>query len=428
MNDKETSNKKKLTRREQLIRKRRKRQILLLAVELVLLLVLGTCCYVVSKLDLMQTEELDMDEIYRPSFENDRPTIAEAESTERPTKKETENESETQGGTVADETETETASAEETGTVPESTEDSFVSTDYGTVIDGYWNILLVGVDNSGEGQQILTRKANSDTMIICSINTQTGDIKLASVYRDTYLKMAGESGGYNKANYALMHGSIVDTINTLNQNLDIYLTDYVVVNWASVARCVDLLGGIEADITPELIDVNQGAFNSYVTDIVNTTGMGSVQIWEPGVQHLDGVQTVAYCRVRYGSTDYARTERQREVLVKLLAQLKKIDVTTLIALIDEMLPNIATSISKGDLLQVAFDAFNYSIVDSCGFPFDKYSNSRVGNISIPDPVIAVDLVNNVIKLHQFLYGDNGYSPTSTVRSINDYIGQLSGYY
>ncbi len=424
MNDKETSNRKILTRREQLIRKRRKRQIGLLAVELVLLLVLGTCCYVVSKLDMMQTEDLDMDQIYRPSFENERPTIAEVESTEPST--ETEEETEMEGSSVSDETETE--SEETTETVPETTEEDFGSTDYGTVIDGYWNILLVGVDNSGEGQNVLTKHANSDTMIICSINTQTGDIKLASVYRDTYLKMAGKSGGYNKANYALMHGTIVDTINTLNQNLDIYLTDYVVVNWASVARCVDLLGGIEADITPDIIDMNKGAYNSYVTDIVQTTGMGSTQIWTPGVQHLDGVQTVAYCRVRYGSTDYARTERQREVLVKLLAQLKKIDLPTMIALIDEMLPNIATSISKGDLLQIAFNAFNYSIVDSCGFPFDKRSGSRVGKIEVPDPVIAVDLVNNVVKLHHFLYGNNGYSPTSTVRGISDYIGKISGFY
>lgn len=422
MNDKGTSKKKNLTRREQLIRRRRKRQIGLLVVELALLLVLGTCCYVVSKLDLMQTEELNLDDIYKPSFENERPTIAEAESTE----KATENDKDGENESGSESEETEIAVETETEMVPENTAEANTSTDYGTVVDGYWNILLVGVDNSGEGQDVLTRNANSDTMIICSINTTTGEIKLASVYRDTYLKMAGATGGYNKANYALMHGSIVDTVNTLNQNLDLYLTDYVVVNWASVARCVDLLGGIEADITSELI--NEGAYNSYVTDIVNTTGMGSVQIWNPGVQHLDGVQTVAYCRVRYGSTDYARTERQREVLVKLLVQLKRVDFGTLLALIDELLPNIATSIGKGDLLTIASKVFDYSIVDSCGFPFDKRSNSKVGSISVPDPVIAVDLVSNVTKLHEFLYGSNGYTPTSTVRSINDYIGQLSGYY
>lgn len=414
MNDKGTSKKKNLTRREQLIRRRRKRQIGLLAVELLLLLALGTCCYVVSKLDLMQTEELDLDDIYKPSFENQRPSIAEAEST-------TENDKDGENESGSESEETEISVETENDMVGENT-----AINYGTVVDGYWNILLVGVDNSGEGQDILTKNANSDTMIICSINTTTSEIKLASVYRDTYLKMAGANGGYNKANYALMHGSIVDTVNTLNQNLDLYLTDYVVVNWASVARCVDLLGGIEADITSELI--NEGAYNSYVTDIVNTTGMGSVQIWNPGVQHLDGVQTVAYCRVRYGSTDYARTERQREVLVKLLEQLKRVDFPTLLALIDELLPNIATSVGKGDLLTIASKAFDYSIVDSCGFPFDKRSNSRVGSISVPDPVIAVDLVSNVTKLHEFLYGSNGYTPTSTVRSINDYIGQLSGYY
>lgn len=300
--------------------------------------------------------------------------------------------------------------------------------DYGNAIGHYWNILLVGVDNSGDGQQSLTSKVNSDTLIICSINTQTSEVKLVSVYRDTYMRMPDTIGGYNKANYALMHGNIADTVNTMNMNLDVYLTDYVAVNWSAVARCVDLLGGIEVDLTEDLIDLNKGAFNSYVTDIVETTGMGSTQIWDPGIHHLDGVQTVAYCRVRYGSTDFARTERQREVLSKLLVQVKTVDFGTMLSLINELLPNIATSIDMGDLIEIARHVFSYQITDAAGFPFDKKTDSRVGNISIPDPVVAVSLTENVKKLHEFLYGSNGYMPSSVVNDINYYIGQVSGCY
>ena len=427
--------KKKITRKAQLLRRRRKRQVLLLVVEMLLLFVLGVGCFVVSKLDMIQTEKLDLDQIYRPSYDN-RPQIAEAETpqetkavpqTEKETRKETEpatrGEAETQGEKIEiKETQPEQVVVVE----PESQEE--LPVDYGNAIGHYWNILLVGVDNSGDGQQSLTSKVNSDTLIICSINTQTSEVKLVSVYRDTYMRMPDTIGGYNKANYALMHGNIADTVNTMNMNLDVYLTDYVAVNWSAVARCVDLLGGIEVDLTEDLIDLNKGAFNSYVTDIVETTGMGSTQIWDPGIHHLDGVQTVAYCRVRYGSTDFARTERQREVLSKLLVQVKTVDFGTMLSLINELLPNIATSIDMGDLIEIARHVFSYQITDATGFPFDKKADSRVGNISIPDPVVAVSLTENVKKLHEFLYGSNGYMPSSVVNDINYYIGQVSGCY
>ncbi|MBQ7433150.1 MAG: LCP family protein [Lachnospiraceae bacterium] len=421
--------KKKITRKAQLLRRRRKRQVLLLVVEMLLLFVLGVGCFVVSKLDMIQTEKLDLDQIYRPSYEN-RPQIAEAE-TQQETKEEpqketeaaTKGEVETQGEKIEiKETEPEQVVVAE----PEPQEE--LPVDYGNAIGHYWNILLVGVDNSGDGQQSLTSKVNSDTLIICSINTQTSEVKLVSVYRDTYLRMPDIIGGYNKANYALMHGTILDTMNVINMNLDMYVTDYVSVNWSSVARCVDLLGGIEVDLTEDLIDLNKGAFNSYVTNIVETTGMGSTQIWDPGIHHLDGVQTVAYCRVRYGSTDFARTERQREVLTKLLAQVKTVDFGTMLGLIDELLPNIATSIELKDLMELARHVFSYQITDATGFPFEKKSDSRVGNISIPDPVVAVSLTENVKKLHEFLYGSNGYMPSSVVNDINYYIGQVSGCY
>lgn len=428
---------KKRVSKQQLIRKRRKRQIALLAIEMVLLLVLGAGCFVVSKLDMIQKDDIDMNQIYRPSFENNRPQIADSDLTSeaatqapRPTQGIIIEEPETQKPTKAEPVESAEETIKETETVketeaPVAPDDNFTD-DYGTTIDGYLNILLVGVDNSGEGQESLTSQANSDTMIVCSINTKTDEVKLASIYRDTYMKMPSNIGGYNKANYALMHGNIIDTLNTMNMNLDLYLTDYVVVNWRAVARVVDLLGGIEANVTESLIKA--GGYNGYVTEIVKTTGMGSNQIWTPGVQHLDGVQTVAYCRVRYGSTDYERTERQREVITKLLEQMKRVDLKTLIQVMNEMLPQIATSLNTGDMLIMATHAMRYQISGAVGFPFDKYSNSSVGSISIPDPVVAKGMSNNVMQLHNFLYGANGYAPTAVLRDIDYYIGQVSGLY
>lgn len=379
---------------------RRRRQVMIIAVELVLLIILGGCCYVISSINAMQGETLDHNKIYRPDF----------------AQKDNDNESNQQEG---DQT------APENGDDGKEENHNQPVFNYNDVMDQYWNILLVGVD--ARDNESLTSKVRSDVMMVCSINKKTNEIKLASVYRDTYMKMA-DGRGYQKANSALFYGDIYDTINTLNMNLDLYLTDYVVVNWSAVAKCINLLGGIEADITEDFITT--GFYNSLVTETVQSTGIPSTQIWEPGHYTLDGVQAVAYCRLRHSDSDYQRTARQREVMSQLLNkaqnEVKQGNVGLLISMMNEVIENVRMSISDGDLLNMIINARSFKLADQTGYPFEKSGSQWVGNISFQYPVVPINVEKNVRELHQFLYGDNGYEPSSKLKEISDYVKEISG--
>ncbi len=383
-------------------KKSRRRHLLIIAAEVVLLVVLLGCCYVISSINAMQQEgTLEQDKIYRPDF------VVQEDPEE------------------SDQQADATVSPDDDGEDDDQNQGNRPVFNYNDVMDQYWNILLVGVD--ARDNESLTSKVRSDVMMVCSINKKTNEIKLASVYRDTYMKMA-DGRGYQKANSALFYGDVYDTINTLNMNLDLYLTDYVVVNWAAVAKCINLLGGIEADITEEFI--TKGFYNSLVTETVESTGIPSNQIWVPGHYTLDGVQAVAYCRVRHSDSDYQRTARQREVMSQLLQkaqdEVKRGNVGLLISMMQEVTENVRLSISDGDLLNMIINARSFALVDQTGYPFDKSGAHWVGDITIEYPVVPINVENNVRQLHQFLYGDNGYEPSKMLKEISEYVKKISG--
>ena len=154
----------------------------------------------------------------------------------------------------------------------------------------------------------MTKGTNADVNMICNINRDTGEIRLVSVYRDTYLNVSKE-GTYNKLNYAYAVGGPEQAIETLNRNLDLEINDYMTFNWKAVANAIDILGGVD-------IELSKAEFyyiNSFITETVKATGIGSHQLTHAGMNHLDGVQAVAYGRLRLMDTDFARTERQRTV-------------------------------------------------------------------------------------------------------------------
>ncbi len=170
---------------------------------------------------------------------------------------------------------------------------------------GYWNIAVFGVD-SRDGN---TKNALADVQLICSINQETGEIKLVSVYRDTYLKIDSR-GPYHKINEAYFKGGHKQAVSALEENLDVKINDYATFNWKAVAQAINVLGGVDIEITqPEFKYIN-----AFITETVNSTGIGSTQLASAGPNHLDGVQAVAYCRLRLMDTDFQRTERQRKVI------------------------------------------------------------------------------------------------------------------
>ena len=281
---------------------------------------------------------------------------------------------------------------------------------------GYWNIAVFGVD-SRDGN---TKNALADVQMICSIDRSTGEIRLVSVYRDTYLKINSE-GSYHKINEAYFKGGHKQAVSALEENLDIKIDDYATFNWKSVAEAINILGGIDLEITPAEFKY----INGFITETVNSTGIGSYQLEQAGMNHLDGVQAVAYSRLRLMDTDFQRTERQRKVVELALAKAKQADVSTLTSLAGYMVQEISTSVGVGDVLPLAKDIGKYHIGETAGFPFSR-KTKKIGKM---DCVVPTTLESNVVLLHQFLYGEEtSYSPSSSVRKISAHISEETGLY
>ena len=281
--------------------------------------------------------------------------------------------------------------------------------------DGYQNIVIYGVD-SREGD--LTTDAHSDTIIICSINKKTKDIKMVSVYRDTYLD--NTNGEYRKATECYFFGGPERSINMLNKNLDLDIRDYVAVDFNAVVKAVDLIGGIDMDITDEELQW----LNGYCVENSAVTGVGYTPLESSGYQHLDGIQTLAYCRIRYtDGYDFKRTERQRSVLTKIFEKAKEEGVTTLLSMVDTMLPYISTSLSNTEIVSLATGIGSYQLGENTGFPFEQ---TPMDLSDAGDCVVPVNLAQNVTELHSYLFGTDGYTPSQTVQEISNTIINNTG--
>ena len=293
------------------------------------------------------------------------------------------------------------------------------------VMKGYTTIGLVGLDN----RSTKLKSGNSDTMIIASINNDTKKVKLVSVYRDTYLRIGEDSEGngqYSKANAAYAKGGAEQFLNMLNTNLDLNVTDFVSVDFQAVAEAVELLGGIDVELKEEEVV----HLNNYCVETSKVTGMDYTPLEKiEGTHHLNGVQTVAYARIRYtAGNDFRRAARQREVIYKIVEKAKKSDIATLSKILDKVFPNIYTSFTKTEILQMGMSMLSYDIEDQTGFPFDHLYGQRVKDaMGGKDVVLPVTLESNVIKLHEFLYPEDSYTPSEEVKAYNQRIVDQSGF-
>ena len=292
------------------------------------------------------------------------------------------------------------------------------------VMKGYTTIGLVGLDN----RQGSLKQGNSDTMIIASINNDTKKVKLVSVYRDTYLRIGEDkegNGKYDKANSTYAHGGSEQLLSMLNTNLDLNLTDFVTVDFNAVAETAELLGGIDVELKEEEVV----HLNNYCVETSEVTGMD----YEPlekvaGVHHLNGVQTVAYARIRYtAGNDMRRAARQREVIYKLVEKAKNASLSTLNKIVDKVFPMIYTSLSKADILSMGMSMLSYDIEDQTGFPFDHLYGENVKNALNNDCVLPITLESNVVKLHEFLYPEDAYVPSEEVKAYSQRIVDKSGF-
>lgn len=294
------------------------------------------------------------------------------------------------------------------------------------VMKGYTTIGLIGLDGR-DGE--LKTGARSDTMIIASINNDTKKVKLVSVYRDTYLRIGEDSEGngqYDKANAAYAKGGPEQFLSMLNTNLDLNVTDFVSVDFQAVAEAVELLGGIDVELKEEEVV----HLNNYCVETSKVTGMDYTPLEEKaGVHHLNGVQTVSYARIRYTSgNDFRRAARQREVIYKIVEKAKNSDIATLSKILDKVFPKVYTSFTKAEILQMGMSMMSYDIEDQTGFPFDHLYGGRVKDaMGGLDVVLPVTLESNVIKLHEFLYPEDSYTPSDEVKAYSQRIVDKSGF-
>lgn len=278
---------------------------------------------------------------------------------------------------------------------------------------GYRNIAIFGVDSRADTYD----DTRSDCIIIASINQETNDVKLISVYRDSFLNIDGH--GLDKVTHAYAFGGAELSINTLNKNLDLDIKEYASVNFGAVVDIINEIGGVEIKIENAELQY----INKYIDSIDKQEGTSTTHITKSGLQNLNGVQALAYSRIRYtAGGDYKRTERMRDVLAATFTKAKKLSITELNRMLNKLLPEISTNIKANEIKELIPDAMKYNINTSIGWPYEVRGITIDRWYGVP-----VTLESNVKKLHQEVFGEVDYEPSNTVKDISKSIINKTGY-
>ena len=301
---------------------------------------------------------------------------------------------------------------------------------------GYYTVALFGIDARDDK---MDAGVNSDSIIIVSINQDTGKIVMSSIYRDTWLNIPNDDGTsskrFRKINSAFCTGGAKAAINTLNTNLDLNISDYVTINFEGLATIIDMLGGIDINITED----EKYYINHYMDENMAVTGIKSSYVKKSGNVHLDGLQATAYCRIRYCSftdasgnkysNDLGRTARQRYVLSLLIDKAKNAGVSKLFDIAEHVFSAdanfIKTSIDYDLMMDMIPTFIDFELGDTKGFPFTyDFPDSSLTN---GESAIGVGgLSYNVSKLHSFLYGDENYKPSKHVQELDEKLKDITG--
>ena len=344
-------------------RQRRKRKLILFIIEIIILILVAGALFVYSKLDLIKSKKLDNTKVGKNE-------------------------------------------------VSEETQKTF---------EGYTTIACFGLDNREQG---VYESGNSDVIMLMNINNDTHEVSLMSVYRDTYLNVAGEGQEekFQKANAAYAYGGPEQAVTMLNRNLDIDIDNYVAFDFKAVAQAIDILGGVDIDVESE---EERKYLNDYVSYTSQYVGGSDEEVEHTGLQTLNGVQAVSYARIRYtAGDDYKRAERQRRVLTEMIKKAKSASLTEMNELVNTIFPEVSTDLTQKDIISMMPVMLKYDMANSGGFPYDKTTDTpskKIGSIVIP-----CDLESNVIQLHKQLFGTEDYQPSEKVQSYNDTIIDLTG--
>lgn len=262
--------------------------------------------------------------------------------------------------------------------------------------DDWWNILLLGTDNRYESNTY----GRTDSMIILSVNLATHEAKLTSLMRDTWVSMYGRSSKA-KLNAACVYGGPELTMRTINENFGMNISDYALINITGLADVIDVLGGIDIDVTEEeRVALNRGLF-----DLSSQSGMEELEESGENV-HLNGNQAVAFARIRRIDSDYQRTERQRNVLTAIATKLQESnDAVTIIGVVTSLLPYVETNLDLSELMTLAYVGLqlDMSSIEQLRLPADGTFDSGTY-----DGVWSIrpNFSENQQILYDFIYGSD----------------------
>jgi len=263
---------------------------------------------------------------------------------------------------------------------------------------GWWNILLLGGDSRADG-----RYDRTDAIIILSVNPTTNQVKLASIMRDTWISMYGV--GKNRINTACKFGGPELVMRTINENFNMNLTDYVLVNMAAFKDIVDIIGGIEMDITErELYFLNEQQYYN-LRELGLDTDYEKLDQFGENIL-LNGNQALAYVRLRHVDSDYVRTGRQRDALVAIAKKLQSEgSITTIASVVLTLLGYVETNLSLQEILQLCGVGFQLDMdsVDQLRLPVD--GTYTTGEVVEGAWAIQPDYAKNAQALYDYIYND-----------------------
>lgn len=414
-------------------KKRRNRKILVFSVELLLLLVVIVCIVLLTGLDKIIVHVDPGTFVTNPDGEN----IASGSNIQQPS---TEIHTDEQGNTVVVEIPVPTTSTGD-AEAPNGTD---IHGSYNVSFDQrYTTIVVFGMDGRGEVDSYASG-SNSDVIILVSIDNETGEIRMSSIYRDSVMKLYTDlRDHYDKANYAICAYGVPTAVNTLNMNLDLNIDYFVCVDWEASVELISALGGVDITLERQFWEVtNENGqkvpyFNGLLDEIVKDTGIDSAAIPEEyfngSVWHADGPQAVAYMRLRYGDSDIYRTRRQREVIDQVIEKAKTINFASLLKIWNIVSNSVKMNISESDILGLLQNISNYHFsadTGSQGYPTVFYDGADYGKENNGHAtqwmIIPVNVVENVKQLHAFLYpADTDYEPKPAIYKLDEEIRKFA---
>ena len=292
-------------------------------------------------------------------------------------------------------------------------------------VDGsFTNIAIFGLDTR-PGDALGSR---TDTIMIASINNWTGAMRLVSVYRDTV--MLQQDGTYDKAAHAYAFGELYgsgvggqEAVAMLNRNLDLDIKYFVAVDFDSVAAIIDVIGGVQVELTDEEIHWT----NIIAHDTADNIGRVITPAIEggAGIHTLDGIYAVSFTRIRHTEgDDFRRAERQRDVFNQIIGGVTSATPMQLWRIQEEVLPNTLTNMSTEQILWRGVNLIRMNLEEMTGYPFEVTGGSLPGSSAAY--VIPVNTTENVRRLHQVLFGNDNFIPSSRVQGISEDISNITG--